>query len=54
MICSVEFSAAVPDDPEILSQPTFSAIPSLTLPDADTTLIFLSGNVSYLSEVRDP
>ena len=30
------------------------AIPSLSRPDADTTLIFLSLNGTYSSEVRDP
>lgn len=50
---SAEFSPAAPDLPQ-LTLPTFTAIPSLQRYDADTTLVFLALNVSYLSEVHDP
>lgn len=37
-----------------LETPTFTAIPSLSRGDADTTLVFLSLNGSYLNPVHDP
>lgn len=51
---SAELSTAATDNSEALSLFSFEAIPSLTRPDADTTLVFLSLNASYLNEVRDP
>jgi hypothetical protein len=51
---SVEFSAADPTDLESFQVPSFVAMPSISRLDADTTLIFLNMNGSYLSEVRDP
>jgi hypothetical protein len=49
----VEYSVADPEDAESLSAPSFVAIPELSRSDANTVLVFLSMNGSYLSEVND-
>lgn len=51
---SAEISCAAPDEIAIGTTPSFTAISSLSRTDADTTLVFLSLNASYLSPVHDP
>ena len=51
---SSELSTVEPANTETFSTASFTAIPSLSRTDADTTLVFLSLNASYLSEIHDP
>lgn len=51
---SVEFSATDPQEQATLVAPSFTAIDELSLPAADTQLIFLSRNATYLNPVHDP
>ena len=51
---SAELSKADPDNTQTFNKASFTAIPSLSRTDADTTLVFLELNASYLSEVHDP
>lgn len=47
-------SCVVPDDEHIMTISDFTAIPSLSRDDADTTLVFLALYAWYLSPVQDP
>ena len=54
MHCSSEISLAAPDAPVLINPSSFTSLPELYRDDADTTLVFLSINGSYMSEVHDP
>lgn len=51
---STAMALADPDNVEAITDTDFTPIPSLIRTDADTALVFLSQNVSYMSEVHDP